>query len=217
MLNINIEEYFMKSSHTSKKEKMERATVTLQEPEKTEHFEKSQTQSQVSENEMARLRTKLKYVIVDFQINRVDVSLYFDEKSCNSIVEISFNINDIQFKLNSFEPARNLQQTNQWIPALSEVQTNRVASLSSLIIMFCSTCFFLKNITLDFDSVANELCLRFGYLLVDNNEEKGDRIAQVGLDDVEMSKSLQYSALQVLLALDNTDTLKSTTTFSKAS
>lgn len=211
MLNINIEGYYIKSSHTMFKEKTERPTVTIQEPEKMESFEKAPTEEQVSENEMARLRTKLKYVIVDFEINRVDVSLYFDEKSCNSVVDISFNINNIQLKLNSFEQAHNLQKLNQSRPGLSEAKNNRVASLSSLILMFCSTCLFLKNITLDFDSIANELFLRFGYLLVDNKDEKSDRIAQVGLDDVEMSKSLQYSALQVLLALDNTDTLRSTT------
>jgi hypothetical protein len=154
------------------------------------------------------LRELFLQLMLDVSVNNLDLKINFDDKKSNVKIYISFICTNIRVNINTAKQIEyNMSSTTDLAGAS---HTDNYVSIENMKLDFGENALLVQQVSLDYQGPKNSFDLRLGYFTVDNRGGEGParRLIQVGLDDVGMSKSLQYFAFQAVTTFDISDELQ---------
>jgi hypothetical protein len=181
-----------------------------QEDEEKAHIEE-EVGPVIEYKEVITLRELFLQLMLDISVDNVDLKVNFDDKKSNVKIYMSFSSSMIRLNINTnrHQEHNNYSATTEGEPGS---QSDNYVSVDNVKLDFGDNTLLVQQIALDYLPLKNSFDCRLGYFTVDNRSADtslSQRIVQIGLDDIGMSKSLQYFALQTEISFDKDDSLKS--------
>lgn len=147
---------------------------------------------------------------LDFSVNDLQLKVNFDDKKSNVKILICFSCSNIRVSVNLQGPLVDTMLTGQESPSPNKAEN--YVSVDNIKLVFGDNTLLVQQLALDYLALRNSFDFRLGYFTVENRESeatKSQRLLQIGLDDIRMSKDLQYFAFQSEISFDAEDVLQS--------